>query len=196
VSAAHLSPLRFVEGTKVMSMRSRTHSALFVGLALLAASSAWALELPPMKQGLWETASTSSLRPDLTARMQLCYGAGTEHELMAKGEAALKQYDCVTPGFQRSGNSYVYESACTIGGHKLTTRSVLTYQGDDVIHGVTTSDSGDGKPAHINTSDSHWVGACRPGQKAGDSEFLNRDEMMRPPARPARDHAAASNPRE
>ena len=179
-----------------MSTHSPTPSAIFVGLALLVASSAWAVELPPMKLGLWETASMSSLRPTLTARMQVCYGAGTERELMAKGEAALKQYECVTPGFQQSGDSYVYESACTIGGHKLTTRSVLTYQGDGVIHGVTTSDSGDGKPEHINTSDSHWVGACKPGQAAGDSEFLNRDEMMRPPARPAHDHAAADKSRE
>ena len=184
-----------------MVMHSRTRFAIFPfaispGVALLmSAASVGAVELPPMKLGLWESASTSSLRPDLTARTQVCYGTGTEHELMAKGEAALKQYECVTPGFQQSGDSYVYESACTIGGHKLTTRSVLTYQRDGVIHGVTTSDSGDGKPAHINTSDSRWVGACKPGQKAGDSEFLNKDEMMRPPARPARDHTAADKSR-
>ena len=179
-----------------MSMRSRTHSTLFVGLTLLAVSSAWALELPPMKQGLWETASTSSLRPALTARTQVCYGAGTERELRAKAEAALKQYQCVMPGYQQSGDSYVYESACTIGGHTLTTRSVLTYQGDSSIHGVTTSDPGDGKPPHTNTGDSRWIGDCKPGQKPGDSEFLNKDEMMRPPTRPRRDHAAADKPGE
>lgn len=167
-----------------------TPLAIFVGVALLSASSVRAVELPPMKPGLWETASTSSLRPDVAAHLRICYGEDTERELMAKGEAALKQYHCVTPGFQRSGDSYVYESACTIAGHTLTTRAVFTYQGDASIHGVTTSDSGDGSPPHTSTSDSRWVGACKAGQKPGDSEFLNKDEMMRPPARPGRDHAA------
>ena len=179
-----------------MSTHVHTHSATFVGLAMLSAASVWAVELPPMKLGLWETASTSSLRPALVVRTQVCYGAGTERELMATAEAALKPYQCVTPGYQQSGDSYVYESTCTIEEHKLTTRSVLTYQGDNSIHGVTTSDSGDGKPPHTNTGDSHWIGACKPGQKPGDLEFLNKDEMMRPPAKPGHDHAAADKLRE
>ena len=179
-----------------MSTHVHTHSATFVGLAMLSAASVWAVELPPMKLGLWETASISSLRPAFTARTQVCYGADTERELREKGEAALKQYQCVTPGYQRSGDSYVYESACTIEEHKLTTRSVLTYQGDNSIHGVTTSDSGDGKPPHTMTGDSRWIGACKPSQKPGDTEFLNQDEMMRPPAKSGRDHPAPDKLRE
>ena len=192
----HLLPVRFIAEVEAMSTYSHTHLAIFVGLALLSASSVQAVELPPMKLGLWETASTSSLRPALTARTQVCYGAGTERELRAKAEAALKQYQCVTPGYQQSGDSYVYESACTIGGHKLTTRSVLTYQGDSSIHSVTTSDPGDGKPPHTMTSDSKWIGACKPGQKPGDGELLNKDELMRPSATPGRDHSAPDKLRE
>jgi hypothetical protein len=175
-----------------MVMHSRARFTILPGFALLmSAAGIRAVELPPMKLGLWENASTSSLRPTLTARMQVCYGAGTERELLATAEAALKQYQCHTPEIQRLGDSYVYESACVIGGQTLTTRSVLTYQGDSSIHSVTTSDPGDGTPVHTLTGDSRWIGPCKQGQKPGDSEFLNRDEMMRPPARPAHDHAAA-----
>lgn len=179
-----------------MSTHVRTHFAMCLAVALMSASNVWAVELPPMQLGLWETASTSSLRPALTVRTQVCYGAGTEQELRAKGEDTLKQYQCVTPGYQRSGDSYVYESTCTIEEHKLTTRSVLTYQGDNSIHGVTTSGSDDGKPSHIITGDSRWIGACKPGQKPGDTEFLNQDEMMRPPAKSGRDHPAPDKLRE
>ena len=177
-----------------MSTHVHTHFAMCLAVALMSASNVWAVELPPMQLGLWETASTSSLRPDLTARTQVCYGADTERQLRAKAEAALKQYQCVTPGYEQSGDHYVYESACMIGGHKLTTRSVLTFESSGVIHGVTTSDSGDGKPPHTMTGNSRWIGACKSGQKPGDSEFLNKEEMMRPPARPARDHAAPDKP--
>jgi len=147
--------------------------------AILCASSVGAVELPPSKLGLWETTSTTSLHPGPAMRTQICFGAGTEREFREKGEDALKKYPCKSPGMQRSGDSYVYENACTIGGHIMTWHSVLTYQGDESVHSVTTTDSGDGGPRHTNTSDMRWLGAYKPGQKPGDSEVMNRDALMR-----------------
>ncbi len=155
--------------------------------AMLWTSSVGAVELPPSKLGLWETTSTMSLHPGPAMRTQICFGEGTEREFWTKGQDALKNYSCKSPGMQRSGDSYVYENACTISAHTMTWRSVMTYQGDASVHSVTTTDSGDGKPPHTMTSDMRWLGACKPGQKPGDSEIMNRDALMRSPGKPGHD---------
>ncbi len=161
---------------KIYSYRARVSIML---AAMLCASSVAAVELPASKLGLWETTSITSLHPGPAMRTQICFGAGTEREFWAKGQDGLKNYSCKSPGMQRSGDSYVYENACTIGGHIMTWRSVMTYQGDESVHSVTTTDSGDGGRRHTNTSDMRWLGACKPGQKPGDSEVMNRDALMR-----------------
>jgi hypothetical protein len=170
-----------------MIKASLVHSAVLAAAGLLSATSVWAVDLPARKLGLWETASTSSLYPARTARTQTCFGADTERDLIALGETSMKQRACKTSGLQRSGDAYVYESSCAIGGHTMTTRTVMTYQGDTSNRSVTTMDSGDGKPPHTNTSDSHWLGDCKPGQKPGDRELMNQQEVMQRPA--GRGHA-------
>lgn len=111
---------------KIYSYRARVSIIL---AAMLCASSVTAVELPASKLGLWETTSITSLHPGPAMRTQICFGAGTEREFWAKGQDGLKKYPCKSPGMQRSGDSYVYENACTIGG-QIMTMSLLTNRMD------------------------------------------------------------------
>ena len=52
------------------------------------------------------------------------------------------------------------------------TTTVVTFQGDAAYHSVSTTDRGDGKPASVFTTDSHWVGPCQAGQVPGEGEMI------------------------
>lgn len=39
-------------------------------------------------------------------------------------------------------------------------------------HCVSTTDRGEGKPASVFTTDSHWVGPCQVGQAPGEGEMI------------------------
>ena len=131
-----------------------------------------AVNLPSQKLGSWESSSSSNLHPGTSMRTRMCFAAGTEGELKAKGEAAGKQYHCTTTDPARQGDTYTYEGSCQVGPHATKTTTVVTFQGDAAYHSVSTTDRGDGKPASVFTTDSHWVGPCQPGQVAGEGESI------------------------
>ena len=54
----------------------------------------------------------------------------------------------------------------------MKTHSVLSYPDAAAIHSVTTVDRGDGGTAITNTSDTRWMGPCKPGQQPGDREVM------------------------
>ena len=52
------------------------------------------------------------------------------------------------------------------------TTTLVTFQGDAAYHSVSTTERGEGKPAAVFTTDSHWVGPCQTGQVPGEGETI------------------------
>jgi hypothetical protein len=112
--------------------------------------------------------------------MQQCVGEDTDRAAMAKAEATWLKMGCPKSEPQKLGAAYSYDSSCKLGASTMKTHSVLTYPSDASIHSVTTVDSGDGTAAVTNTSDARWLGPCKPGQKPGDHQVMNLDELTKP----------------
>jgi len=153
-------------------------AAVAIICGLLVSANAAAIELPAKKVGLWETSSLSSRQPGTPVRVQMCFAAETDHELSARAEASLKKMGCTSVPLQFVGGSYVYDSTCKIAGRTMKTHSVISYPAGGTIHGFTTMDTGDGAPATM-TSDSKWIGACKPGQKPGEGEIMNMGDFQK-----------------
>lgn len=146
---------------------------------LLSTTSVLAVELPAKKVGLWETSSLSSRHPGMPVRVQMCFEANTDHELSLRADASLKKMGCSAIPLQLVGGNYVYDSTCKLGAHTMKTHSVISYPSDGTIHGATTIDMGAGAPPDTMTSDSKWIGACKPGQKPGEGEIMNMSEFSK-----------------
>ena len=157
--------------------RSFARTTALAAVALLSTALVQAVELPAKKVGLWETSSLSSRHPGVPVRVQMCFEAGTDHELSARADASLKKMGCTAIPLQFVGGNYVYDSTCKLGAKTMKTHSVISYPSGGTIHGETTMDMGDGTPASTMTSDSKWISACKPGQKPGEGEIMNMDDF-------------------
>jgi hypothetical protein len=160
-----------------MKIRSSDRAIGLAAIAVLFATNALAVELPAKRVGLWETSSLSSRHPGTPVRVQMCFEAGTDHELMAKADASLKKMGCTAIPLQVVGGNYVYDSTCKLGANTMKTHSVISYPTDGTIHGMTTMDMGNGSPPDTMTSDSKWISACKPGQKPGEGEIMNMGDF-------------------
>ena len=129
-------------------------------------------DLPSHKLGSWESTSSSNMHPGTPMRTRMCFAAGTDAELKAKGEAAGKPYHCTTSDPVRQGDTYTYEGSCEAGAEPTRTTTVVTFQGDAAYHSVSTTERGEGKPPSVFTTDSHWVGPCQAGQVPGAGETI------------------------
>jgi hypothetical protein len=162
-----------------MKIHLLNRTMLLVTVALFFAGTVSAIELPAKRVGLWETSSLSSQHPGMPVRVQMCFEAGTDHELSARADAALKKMGCSAVPLQYVGGNYVYDSTCKIGAHEMKTHSVISYPSGGGIHGLTTMDMGDGAPPSTMTSDSKWISACKPGQKPGEGEIMNMGDFRK-----------------
>ena len=162
-----------------MTPYSRRQATAFAIVTLIASANALAIELPAKKIGLWETSSLSSRQPGVPVRVQMCFAAGTDHELSLRAEASLKKMGCTAIPLQYVGGNYVYDSTCKLGAHTMKTHSVISYPSGGTIHGYTTMDMGDGAPPATMTSDTKWISACKPGQKPGEGEIMNMDDFKK-----------------
>jgi hypothetical protein len=149
-------------------------------VAMLVAANASAVELPAKKVGLWETSSLSSAHPGTPVRVQMCFDADTDHQLSLKADASLKKMGCAAAPVQFVGGNYIYDSTCKLGARTMRTHSVISYPSGGSIHGLTTMNMGDGAPPTTMTSDSKWIGVCKPGQKPGEGEIMNMADFSRP----------------
>lgn len=162
-----------------MKLNSLAGTTALATIVLLSATSVLAVELPARKVGLWETSSLSSHQPGMPVRVQMCFEAGTEHELSVRAEASLKKMGCHSNPLQFVGGNYIYDSTCKLGANTMKTHSIISYSRDGTTHGETTMDMGDGASPSTMSSDSKWIGACKPGQKPGQGEIMNMDEFRK-----------------
>lgn len=176
----------------------KTASLLIAGLAttLLILPSINAADMPMRKSGLWEikveNAVGSQKMPELMT-MQICIDQSKD-DLIAEPKDMKKgdmRRQCSKMDMKRTGSVMVIDSACTLGKHTATGRTVITgnlasdYRMENTTR-FTPPMQGMKTTSSITTG--KWLGLCKPGQKHGSitmpgmgpgGEFKMDPEMMK-----------------
>lgn len=155
-----------------MTLRPVTLAAFaFVALGA-AGAAAQNFELPTRKAGLWEiVVKAGGSMPAMT--IQQCTDASTDKAMSTM--FGSPQQTCSEQKSQKTGDTIVVDSVCTVGGVKSTTRAV--FKGDfnaAYTVDVTSKREGGGSAMMAPTGESKvameakWAGACKSDQKPGD----------------------------
>jgi hypothetical protein len=150
---------------------------------LLGATSAFALDLPARKPGLWEVSMSfdgRNLPPQIT---QQCLDAETDKMLNVMGNQMGGEI-CQKQDIKQSGSAIVVDAVCEIAGMKVTTHSEMT--GDfNSAYTVKATSTTEGRANPIAGADgamhmtigAKWTGACAADQKPGDIVMSNGMKM-------------------
>jgi hypothetical protein len=152
-------------------------------LALAAAGTAGAAEVPKRKAGLWQQTISGQGMPSQT--MSMCTDEKTDDLLQSKASGSSQ---CSQQSVRRQGNSVVVEAVCKNGTTTIRTHGVFSgdfssrYSGemrstfDPPMHGMKEMNQ---------KIEARWLGACNPGQKPGDVTLdstggtpMNMNQMM------------------
>ena len=160
----------------------------FIGIVTVlitaSAASAATIDAPKRKSGLWEIKMSNAATKGMT--MQQCIDQSTD-DLMKNNMAGMEKPSCSKNELRRDGDKIISESVCKVGASTATTRAVLTGHFDSAykadirstydppLHGMKES---------TTVLDAKWLGACKPGQKAGDTSMpgmpnFNMNDMMK-----------------
>lgn len=146
--------------------------AAFAFAALGAASaSAQNFEMPLRKAGLWEiVVKAAGNMPPMT--MQQCTDAATDKAMSTM--FGSPQQICSEQKSQKTGDTIVVDSVCTVGGMKSTTRAVIKgdFNSAYTVDVTTKREGGGAMMAPTGESrvamEAKWTGACKSDQRPGD----------------------------
>jgi Protein of unknown function (DUF3617) len=142
--------------------------------ALLLVSAALAhadeLQLPPLKEGLWESHTQQNTKTNKTeSSLKLCrthdYDQAIRASMKLAGENTRKLNQCTETVKHKSANSYASEMRCAKDGS--VTKVTMTFQSDTAYHMDMRVKSG--KLETVTTIDDRYVGICPPDMKPGDA---------------------------
>ena len=147
----------------------RSHAILPIALLLTGVfASASAVELPAQKPGVLEMSMKNAKIPGGSRSFSMCEDAA--FIAAAKASADAHKKDCSKYDLHKQGDTWSADTECTFSGMHIVTHSMTTIHGDDAYHTEITSSTdspGLGKTNDVMTVDNKYLGACKPGQKAG-----------------------------
>ena len=149
-------------------------SATLVAIALLAAGTALAEELPQRKPGLWESKSTG-VGPDTDRALVGSMAGGTCSKMLVT----------------KTATGYAVETECAMGPVKASGSSVVTGDFETVVRteGTTRLTGMPGQPAPVERKlvvEARRLGDCAPGQKPGDVIMPDGKVISMPQAAPGK----------
>lgn len=151
---------------------------LRVLLVAMAASNAFAVDVPARKPGLWEIRTTVNGRPTSGGPIRQCVDAKTDDPM---GQGASTGASCSRNDVTRSGDRILIRSTCDFGATKTTTEGVFTGSFDSAYRAelkTTYSPPLMGMSEANTVIDAKWIGACQAGQKPGDIVRVERSTAV------------------
>ncbi|MEO8998646.1 MAG: DUF3617 family protein, partial [Rhodanobacter sp.] len=132
---------------------------------------AYAIDHPPMKEGLWQIRLQTISNPDgkkSESTMKVC----RDHAFDKSTEAmATKMAGCTTIDDSLSGGVYSNEMRCKMGGSVVSTKTTFVYKGDTAVHSdthVTYIPAMYGMGDQTVIEDQAYLSSCPAGMKPGD----------------------------
>ena len=141
--------------------------------AVIAATPAFALDMPARKAGLWEMKMTFEGRSMPPQAMQHCTDAATDKAMQEMG-GNMRSDMCSKRDIKQVGSTIVMDSVCNIGGATTTSHGVVTgdFNSAYTIKISSKREGGpavQGMPAETQMSiEAKWTGPCKADQKPGD----------------------------
>jgi hypothetical protein len=136
----------------------------------LAAGAALAIDLPPVKAGLWETTLSRDGAPAKGGAMKMCMNNAVQKEMMDSGMGTMKEM-CSKNDIRRDGNRMYGDSVCKYGESTIKSTSVTTFSGDTGYRSeikTTYAPPMNGRAAGTTVIDAKWTGPCPAGMQPGD----------------------------
>jgi hypothetical protein len=146
--------------------------------AVLIAAQAVAQDMPKMKPGLWESATSSGGpkgAPAHTAKSSMCINEAVQKDMMAFSQNMGAK--CSKNTMRRDGNKYYGEAECAMGNMTIKSQSVTTFTGDSSYrteNRATFTPAMAGMSESTTTQESRFVGACPASMKPGDVNMGGR----------------------
>ena len=142
---------------------------LFVAPAVIAE------DFPRLKAGLWEMERSSDRPTHQPNRMTMCLDDTVQKQMFDMGLGAMKGM-CSKHDFSFSGNRGQGDFVCDIAGSRMHSKSTIALTGNTAYRTEirTTYDPpfmGQAQSTSVLTA--RHVGACKPGQRAGDIVMPN-----------------------
>jgi hypothetical protein len=139
-------------------------------LALPVSPAAAAQDYPKLKSGLWEMTATTNRAPDAKSKSTLCLDASIQQEMIRMSTGMMAGM-CSKSELKATGNKFVGEAVCNLGGSTMKSKSVMTMNGDTSYRTeaeATFDPPLGGQAASKSVIEGKYVGACKPGQQPGD----------------------------
>ena len=154
-----------------MRARRSLFPALSAALCALAlAPPAAAQDYPKLRPGLWEMTTSTSRAPDAKSKSTLCLDASLQKDMIQMSTGMMAGL-CSKSELKASGNKFVGEAVCNLGGSTMKSRSVMTMTGDTAYRTeaeATFDPPLGGQSSSKTVVEGRHVGACKPGQQPGD----------------------------
>jgi Protein of unknown function (DUF3617) len=146
---------------------------IFLIVALAAAQSALATDLPSRKPGLWEIKTTIEGRNPPTQVLKMCLDASTDAMTMSV-TGPLSSAVCPKREIKSSGGSITVDSACTIGKNTDNVHTEIAGSFENA-YTMTVRSEGPDLPGGTMTMTiaGTRLGDCAPDQKPGDITLSN-----------------------
>ncbi|GIK87236.1 MAG: hypothetical protein KJ018_07390 [Burkholderiales bacterium] len=133
----------------------------------LGAAPVHAADLPRRRSGLWEITTSQPGAPAAVSG-QLCIDEKTDDLAQQLAQGAMS---CSRQQVRPEGDGWVLDSVCRLGESTATTRARISGRFDSAYQ-VDIDSSYEppimGMRGGKATVKARWLGACRPGQRAGD----------------------------
>lgn len=162
-------------------MKIRLPVAALCLLSCIAATSAFAIDYPARKPGLWEMKVGDGTSAAANQTIQQCIDASSDQAMrdMAQGMGAGKDA-CSKQDMRKEGSTTVIDSVCKIGTSIASTHAIVT---GDLSTGYRMDSTSTYKPPMMGKTeakaviDARWVSACKADQKPGDMIMSNGMKM-------------------
>jgi hypothetical protein len=152
-------------------MTNRLLAAAAMLLASAAIARAEEPQLPPLKEGLWESHTLQKSKTNKTESvLKLCrtheYDQTVRSSIKLAGDNTRKLNQCTEKVKRKSANSYSSEMHCARDGS--VTKVTMTFQGDTSYRMDMHLKNGSGSETEMIVDD-RYVGSCPSDMKPGDA---------------------------
>jgi hypothetical protein len=153
--------------------------SVFVAALALVTVPASAADFPHLHPGLWEMQRTSDRPGEQPNRATMCLDDSVQKEMFDMGAGAM-QGMCSKHEFHFSGNRATGDFICSMGGSTMHSKSTMVLTGDTAYRTEIDTTYEPPMMGHARTKTvitAKHLGACKPGQRAGDLVLPNGQTM-------------------
>jgi Protein of unknown function (DUF3617) len=134
--------------------------------------SAYAIDYPPMKEGLWQIRTQTIDNPG-NRKSEVTIVVCRDHAFDRKGEALARTIKGCSPSTESFANGrFSSEMTCKIGSTIIATKGIATFHGDTSAHSETHviyTPAFAGSTDETMIQDQAYQGNCPPGMRPGDT---------------------------